>query len=140
MNYIVLLLLGVFSGYYQPTETIDIKVTVTNINTLKGRIELGVFNDSKTFLRRGREYQVFSQEVTSNSMIFYLRNLDKGNYAISTYHDINLDKKCNLNILGRPTEPYGFSNNVKLKLFPPSFDNCKIMVDGDMSITIKLID
>lgn len=136
----MLLLLSIYNVNYKQPETVDIKVIVTNINTLEGNIEMGVFNDSKTFLKKGKEYKAYSQKVTNKTMIFYLSGLEKDNYAISLYHGINSDNRCNLNILGRPSEPYGFSNNVKLKLFKPSFDDCKVVVNKNMTLTIELVD
>ena len=53
---LLFLLLPVIYGDTSYTETFDLKVTVTNIHTLKGTIEIGVFNNSKYFLQEGKEY------------------------------------------------------------------------------------
>ncbi|HLV40783.1 MAG TPA: DUF2141 domain-containing protein [Brumimicrobium sp.] len=140
MNYLFFILFSAFSSYYQQTETVDITVVVTNITTLEGSIELGVFNTSKSFLNKGEEYRTYSQKATNNTLTFHLKGLKKDDYAISLYQDINSDGKCNLNVLLRPSEPYGFSNNIKLKLFKPSFDDCKLTADKNMVIKIKLVE
>ena len=132
--------MSVLNGYYQPAETIDMQVTVTNINTLKGSVKLSFFNNPKTYLKRGKEYKTFSQNATSESMTFYVKGIKKGDYAIAIYQDVNSDNKCNLNIVGKPVEPYGFSNNFKLKFAKPSFEELKITANKDMSITISLIE
>ena len=138
--FVLIVLLFVICADSQQTETVDLKIVVTNINTLEGSIEMGVFNTSKTFLLEGKEYKSFSQKVTSDSIIFYLNGFKKDNYAISLYHDINSDKECNLGFLGIPKEPYGFSKNFKPKFSKPSFDDCKINAYEDISISIGLID
>ena len=141
MKYILLLFfLFVIYGDAPTTETADLKIVVTNINTLKGTIELGVFNNQKTFLRKGEEYKTFSQKVTNDSLVFFLHDFKKDNYAISLYHDVNSDNECNLGFLGIPVEPYGFSRNFRPKLSKPSFNDCKINANHDISIFIKLID
>ena len=140
MRYLFLLLLIVICGDSQQTDTVDLKILVTNISTLKGSIEMGVFNNSKAFLKNGREYKTYSQKVTNDTMIFLLNGLKKDNYAISIYHDINSDNVCNLSFWGIPVEPYGFSKNFKPKFSKPSFDNCKITASQDMPIIIRLID
>lgn len=144
MKYIFLVLITAFGLSTQTEsfaqETYDVKVTVTNVNSQKGKVRLGVFNSSKTFLDQGNEYKTYSESPLGETVVFYIKDLKNDDYAFSLYHDINSDNKCNLSFLLRPSEPYGFSNNVKLKLFKPSFDDCKIYVDGDKEITIKLID
>ena len=136
----LLLLLILIRGDTLETESFDMKVVVTNINTLKGTIEMGVFNDSKNFLQKGKEYQTYSNEVSSDTMIFLLKGFKKDQYAFSLYHDVNSDKECNLNFLGIPKEPYGFSKNYRPILSKPTFDDCKINASQDMSIGIELLD
>ena len=139
MRYILLLLFSVFSSYALQAETVNLKVVVTNINTLKGSIELGIFSDQKNFLRKGYELQYYSQEVTKDTVIFYLNDFKRDTYAITVYQDVNSDGKCNLYFLGIPKEPYGFSNNYRPKLLKPSFNDCKIEANSDTTIMIKLI-
>lgn len=134
------LILLLISADSPQIETVDIKIEVTNINTLEGSIELGVFNNSKTFLQEGKEYSTYSQVVTGNTVTFFLNGLIKDNYAISIYHDINSDNECNLGFLGIPIEPYGFSNNYRPIFSKPSFDDCKINAYQNKSIVIELID
>lgn len=135
----ITLLLSLFfllNGLYPQTETVELKIIVTNINTLKGSIEVGIFNNSKTFLKKDEKNKSYFKKVTNDTIIFILPNLRKDSYAISLYHDINSDKKCNLNFIGKPIEPYGFSNNYKPRLFKPSFDDCKINAYKNMTIRI----
>lgn len=140
MNYIYLLFFSTLLSFYQPAETHDLKVILTNVKTLKGNIKFGIFNSSKTFLNKGEEVVAYSKKVSSHTVTFYLKDLQEGDYAISIYHDINMDNKCNLSWLFRPVEPYAFSNNVRLKLFKPTFDDCKFSLDRDKTLRIRLGD
>lgn len=124
----------------QSSETVNIKVVITNVNSQKGVIRLGLFNTSKSFLSKGEEYKTYTQTPNGNTATFYLKELPKNNYAISLYHDLNSDDKCNLNWVLRPSEPIGFSNNIKLKLFKPSFEECMFVANKDLEIRIKLED
>lgn len=134
------LLLSIIYGDTSYTETFDLKITVTNINTLKGTIEIGAFNNSKCFLQEGKEYNTYSIEATSETVFILLRNIKKDNYAFAIYHDINSDKKCNLSFFGIPKEPYAFSKNYRPIFSKPSFNDCKINLYQDMSIFINLLD
>lgn len=141
MNYVVFALLSVVFAAAEPSDaTVDLKIMVTNINTLKGSIKLGVFNSQQTFLQKGQEYKTYSNKVTGDTAIFLLKGLTKAEYAISVYHDINADNECNLNFIGMPIEPYGFSRNYKPKYSKPSFKDCKIDASQNTPIAIRLID
>ena len=139
MNYLILLYITFFN-LSQTTEKFDLKVTVTNVDKQKGTVEIALFNDAKSFIVKGKEYKTNSKVVTNDSIVFVFKDLTKDNYAVSIYHDINSDKECNLNFIGIPKEPYGFSNNFKPKLSKPTFNDCKFDLNESKSITIKLID
>ena len=128
------------SIHAQEKETVDLKVVITNINIQKGSVEMGLFKNSKSFLTKGQEFRSHFQKVDGNTMTIYFKDLPKGSYAVSFFQDVNSDGKCNINILARPSEPYGFSNNVKLKLFKPSFESCEFNLLQNRTISIKSID
>lgn len=141
MKFLFLLLLILFISADSPkTETFDLEIMVTNINTPEGSIEMGVFNSPKTFLRIGKEYKTYSQKVENETVIFLLKDIKKGDYAISIYHDVNSDHKCNLGFLGIPEEPYGFSKNFRPILSKPTFNDCKINANQIGPVIIRLID
>lgn len=139
MNYLLFILISYFS-LSQTTEKFDLKITVTNVKSQKGIVEIGLFNDQKSFLIKGKEYKTSSKVVTDDSVVFILTDLPKDDYAVSIYHDVNSDKECNMNFLGIPKEPYGFSQNFKPKFSKPTFDDCKIELKQNQSIVIKLLD
>ena len=140
MRILFLFLVGLFWGNSDPKETVDLTIVITNIKTVTGRIEVGVFNESKTFLHKGKAYKTYTTKVTGNSVTLTLKDVPKDYYAVSVYHDKNSDNECNLNFLGIPREPYGFSKNFKPKLSKPSFDDCKINTQKNTSIKIELIN
>ena len=137
MNYLLFLFISLYNFSFE-AEKFDLKITVTNVKTQKGSVEVGIFNNEKSFLLKGKEYRTGSKVVTNDTIVFVLKDLTQDDYAISLYQDINSDKKCNLNFIGIPTEPYGFSNNFRPKFAKPTFNDCKIELSTDKSITIKL--
>jgi uncharacterized protein (DUF2141 family) len=61
-----------------------------------------------------------------------------GRYALVMFHDANADGDLNLGPLG-PKEGYGFSNNVRPFLAPPSLASTLFTVGpGDTRISIRL--
>ena len=124
--------------YFRLPEDEDEKIA--NVKKQKGAVEIALFNDEKSFIVKGKEYKVNSKVVTNDTLVFIFTDIPKNDYAISIYHDVNADKECNLNFIGIPKEPYGFSNNFKPKFSKPTFKDCKIELNNNKSITIKLLD
>jgi uncharacterized protein (DUF2141 family) len=63
--------------------------------------------------------------------------IEPGTYAIAVFHEQNGDGEQNRNMLGLPTEPYGFSNDVG-RFAPPSFDAARFQVRGDTAVEIRV--
>jgi len=123
-----------------PTEGHSLTITVDNIKTIEGTIEIGIFNKGDRFLEKEQAYKGISVEVTASSETVVVKNLPAGTYAISLYHDKNGNGAFDRNFLGLPKEPYGFSNNFKPKFSPPKFTDCCFNLTPNHSVTISLIN
>ena len=120
-------------------EKVTLTVKVTNIEQLKGEIEIGFYNNPDKFPDDGGQYKKLRVKVTKKPMYIKVQ-LPKGVWAFALYHDINNDLVCNTNFLGIPKEPYAFSNNIKPVFSAPSFNKCKFKLYTDRILTVKLID
>jgi len=63
MKLLMLLIFNVMLVPHQ-LEVIDLTITVTNINTLKGNIEIGLFNKIKSCPKKGEEYRTYSKSIS----------------------------------------------------------------------------
>jgi uncharacterized protein (DUF2141 family) len=77
------------------------------------------------------------KEITDNKCLLTIKNLEPGKYAIRYYHDENMNGKMETNLVGKPTEGYGFSNNVTGKFGPPPFEKWLFEINGDKKILLK---
>jgi uncharacterized protein (DUF2141 family) len=77
------------------------------------------------------------QPAGGKSVLVY-RNLQPGTYALSLYHDENGNGKLDANVVGIPTERYGFSRDARGSMAPPSFADAALELRGDQSITVNL--
>ena len=136
LSLLVLLLLFSFGSLFSQTYSID--VTIKNIKSIDGYIQIGLYNSPEEFPKVDREFKRYYFKTTASTMKYTLKNLAKGNYAIATYHDKNSDKKCNRNLVGYPTEDFGFSNNVKIFISAPKFEDAKIELNQNQSISISI--
>ena len=61
-----------------------------------------------------------------------------GRYAVRAFADENGNGKLDTNLLGMPTERYGFSNDAKGNRGAPDFEAAAIGVDADLQTVIHL--
>lgn len=67
-----------------------------------------------------------------------LSDVPHGTYAVALYHDQNGNDELDTNFLGRPQEPYGFSNNARGTMGPPDFEEAAFTLSSDsLSLTIS---
>ena len=116
----------------------DLNVKITNIKEVKGQLEIGVYNKPELFPKVDKQYKVFYIKVTASNMNYTIKGLKHGQYALAIFHDLNSDTICNRNIMGIPTEKYGFSNNVRPFLSAPSFEDAAINLNSKKTIIIQL--
>lgn len=136
----MLLLYIAFTLGILTSENPKLTLNITNIETVKGHLVVGVFNTDENFLKDGSAIKTYTFKVDKTTKQIVISDLPKGEYAISLYHDENSDDQCNRNFLGIPKESYGFSNNVKPKFSAPTFNECKFTLSENTSLAIKLLN
>jgi len=118
----------------------ELVIEVTGIKGVKkGNLRIGIFKKDG-FLKPDKAVDGKIIPVTNNTMTISFKNLPSGTYGIAVVHDQDKNGKLSLNMVGFPTEPYGFSNN-KFGLFgPPSFEDASVeLVEGKkVEIGIRL--
>lgn len=101
-------------------------------------VRLTVYDSAATFLEQpASRYQ--ASVGNDGIAVVKLQGLKAGDYSFVAYLDENGDGKLNRNAIGKPKEPYIFSNDVKPKLKKPSFEETKVSVaPGEVVVlTIK---
>ena len=94
----------------------NLDIEITEIRNNSGNIMLQLFDENE---------KVMTQEMSpikEQNVRFLIKNLKPGKYAVRYFHDENLNGKMETNLIGKPTEGYGFSNNVTGKFGPPPFE------------------
>lgn len=130
----------VVCSYLSAQHTYDLTLNISNIKSKNGFLEIGLFNKEKGFLKEGNQFLRKKIKVSGLNSKITLSNLPKGDYAIAVYHDANNNNICDTNLIGIPTEAYGFSNNFKPKLSAPKFSQTKFLMDRNKDIHISLIN
>ncbi|MEL7486368.1 MAG: DUF2141 domain-containing protein [Pseudomonadota bacterium] len=101
----------------------EIRVVINNVEQGVGLMVADLYrNDKDGFLKRdGRVAQVrFAARAPQTNFCFQAPTPEL--YAIAVYHDTNANKTLDRLSFGLPAEPYGISNNPKIRFGPPSVD------------------
>jgi uncharacterized protein (DUF2141 family) len=101
-------------------------VVVEGVENPVGEIRIAVFDSENRYLDEPRYAEIVP--VSDTMIEWQIEDLAYGQYAIAVYHDKNKNGKLDTNLLGIPTENYGFSNNARGKFGPASWDQAKFLV------------
>ena len=77
-------------------------------------------------------------EMVEPGSVTYRYELPPGTHAIGIFHDANLNNRLDNYFFGVPREQYGFSNNARGFMSPPSFEDAAFSVEGKTEISITL--
>ena len=131
----------------------ELRITIDGIRSSQGLLLIGLYDSASTFVRavdaadepgflvdpqRFGAVALRANRARKSGVVF--TNLRPGRYAVVALHDENGNGRLDKNVLGFPTEPYGFSNGAEGFLGPPSFrDAAMALGAGDHAIRIELI-
>ena len=130
-------MLTLYDGYSQSKKnSLTLTIEVASFENTKGVLRVCVTDQKDDFLKSC----AFSKIVTveDDTVSLKIENIEKGNYAVSVYHDENNSGILETGgVFGIPLEPYGFSNNPTMT-FGPSYKKSVFKMTSDKNISIKL--
>ncbi len=113
-------------------------VTITNIAPKGGKIYVGLYTKEYVFANFIKAFRKIVINAGDKVATLTFNNIPDGVYAISLFHDENLNGIFDKNFLGIPKEGYAFSNNVRPALRAAKFSEANFTLKGDQKITIKM--
>jgi len=122
-----------FTGNYF-TSNKNITLNVTNLITDDGKVSFFLF-DEVTFMKS--PLKTTQAIIVNGKSSVTFKNLDKGEYSIICFHDMNDNGIMDVNNKGIPSEAYGVSNNI-ITFGPPTFFSTKFsLLEEDVNLEIK---
>jgi uncharacterized protein (DUF2141 family) len=100
-----------------------VEVTVRDFDNDNGRVRVGLYNNSDTFLNS--TYKSVQSEIKNKTAKVTFNDLPNGIYAISCYHDEDDNGELNMFMGMIPSEPYGTSNNARGFFGPPKWEDAR---------------
>ena len=138
-----MLLLGAAIDVTPQSATATLTIRVTGVRNNKGRIALALFQSEAGFpgdASKAVRLQQAEIDAQTRSAQFVLEGVPYGQYAVSVFHDENMNGKLDKNFVGAPKEGYGASNNPQKRMGPPPFEEARFSLNQPaQSIEIKLM-
>lgn len=131
MNKSVVFIICLISISNSSFSQFKLDIEILELRNSKGNIMLQLFDSTEKVLDQERI------TIINNKSSFLIPGLKAGKYAVRYYHDENMNGKMETNLVGKPTEGYGFSNNVIGKFGPPPFEKWLFEVTRDKKIVLK---
>ena len=118
-------------------QAFDLTVEVMNVRSADGFVAAAIYAAEGGWLKDGQAVQAQRVPAGEKAVIVY-RNLPAGRYAVSAFHDENGNGRLDRNVLGIPSERYGFSRDARGTMGPPAFGDAGVELEADTTITIHL--
>lgn len=127
-------------SWWLPQVSPVLGIQFTNIGAAKGQLYLAVYNSPDGFMKEDKALLKKIIPVNQSGAVqLDLPAMAPGVYAFSAFHDVNGNGKLDKNLVGIPTEPYGFSNGARPKFRPPNWEETKITLGaGAQFVGIRL--
>ena len=116
----------------------ELEITVENVKTADGALRVGLYASEADY--RKTALRQLKAVPAPGRIAIRFADLPAGEYAIAMYHDRNDNGKLDSNLVGVPTEPYGFSGE-SAAVGALGWDEARIRVAAEgAAISVRLSD
>ena len=120
----------------------DLEVVVTGLSSAEGEARIAVHKRvAGVEFPGGGVVAATIRPASKGEIRVVFVDLPPGDYAVATFHDADGDGKLGQNIVGMPTEGFGFSNGATGFMGPPSFDKAAVTLgtkDARVSVIVPI--
>lgn len=115
-----------------PAAAATLDVHVTNTAGGKGNVSVAVC-DRARFLKQCA--YTASVPARDGATVVTIKGVPAGTWAVLAYQDENANGELDRNLVGIPSENYGFSRDARGRFGPPSFEDAAIPVGDEATTT-----
>ncbi len=132
----ILFLSGISAKPAQESTKATLTVEMSGMDSDKGAVFVAIYKGEENFLKK--RYKGDVVKITDKKAIAVFKGLEKGEYAVSVFHDENDNKKMDTNFFGIPKEAYGTSNRARGFMGPPKYKKAKFHLEENKTIKISI--
>ncbi len=123
------LLLFFLGSVYAQKEGVEIEVQIVNIDSDQGQILVGLYDAQDTWLKK--IYKGAYGKIKNGTATATFKDVPKGEYAISVFHDENNNGELDMVLGVFPKESTGSSNDAPARFGPPKWEDAKFEVRSE---------
>jgi uncharacterized protein (DUF2141 family) len=112
------------------TESGKVLIEVTALRNSTGIVQIMVYNKEKDFLEDAGVIKTLTGAIKNNKCVIDSGTLPYGQYSFGLLHDENSNKEMDYNWMKMPKEGFGFSNNPKIGMSAPGFNETKVTLNA----------
>lgn len=124
------------------SQAADLTLDVQGLDTrrLQGaQLMVAVFAEPAQWLKQPTLGRRFSLEGAADGRItVVLKDLPEGPIAVTVFQDANGNGRLDMNAMGMPVEPFGFSNDAVGQFGPPTFEQAVVRPVAGQPLSIRL--
>ena len=94
----------------------------------RGQIMVVLYDSEQAWNAKKGAVRELKQPVKAGRARLQLAGLAPGRYGAMIFQDLNANGRMDFNLVGMPTEPYGFSNNSRGLFGPPAWGSAAFPV------------
>ena len=117
----------------------DVSDAVSGLASAEGKLNVALFDKAAGFPKgKFTLGQIVPAAKGTVNLVF--KDVAPGAYAVSVFHDVNDNGRLDANMVGIPSEPYGFSRDARGVMGPPKFEDAAVTVGAEplkLAIQIK---
>ena len=131
---ILMFQLNMLKAQNSEKNTLTINFEITTLE--QGQMLFALYDSEANHMEE--TFKTAEVKIENGKAQVIVSDLKSGYYSFSYFHDENSNGELDTNLVGIPKEPYGFSNGEKGRFGPPDFEDCKIKIDSDLNLEIKI--
>jgi len=130
----------IITPFVQSQDRCNVKFKITDITITDSPVFIAVYDNEDGFNNKKKPIASTKVIAKKEFVEFNVSELEKGEYAVAIFQDINENGKLDSGMLKIPKEPFGISNYTSGLMFgAPTFNKAKIKINGDTTVSIPLI-
>lgn len=121
-----------------PAGAAELTVHIENIPEGGGALMIQIVDSEAAFRDQAPPVASLILPASAPALVFSTTALAAGSYAVRVMHDQNGNQQLDSNLVGMPTEPWGFSNDAAGTFGPPGWADARFELDDGHVQTITL--
>ena len=124
-----------------PVLAADLTVEIHGIRSGDGHLYVAVHapESKDAFPAATGSVAALQRRASAGTLRLVVPDLSPGQYAVNAFHDENGNGELDTNLVGIPSEGYGFANDASASFGPPKFEDAAVDVSDEHGTAVMTL-